>query len=120
MKRISKIEYQKIVENNKKLLKDIKLLTTEDLSFKKIETIKKWRTALNKVDELKKQISEVLNPVYKKYEYDSDWSMFDNVISRKFGEDEEFIGACWFVESIETNKFLDEDNWNPFNCFVDE
>lgn len=117
MKRISQNEYQKVVEKNKKLLKEIKLLTSEELSFEKIETIQKWRESFKKVDELRKLISQALNPVYEKYDYDYDWSMYDNIISRKFGEDIEFIGTCWFVESIETTKFLADDNWKPFDNF---
>lgn len=114
MERISQSEYQRVVEQNKKLLKDIKLLTSEELSFEKIETIQKWRESLKKADELMKTIKLALRPNYKRVEYDSEWSMFDNIISRSIGEDKVFIGKCWFIESIETNKYLDEDNYSIF------
>ena len=43
MSNISRSEYQRVVEENKKLMKDIEILTSEGLSVDKILLKEKWR-----------------------------------------------------------------------------
>ncbi len=52
---VSRSTYQKVVEKNKRLLKDIKLLTSNDpaLLYKKIKCISKWREKFAEKDEFR-------------------------------------------------------------------
>ena len=119
MSRISKKEYQKVVEKNKTLLEEINLLTSEELSFENVETIAKWREALAKVGNLKHSIKSALEPKYKHHEYDYDRSIHEDILeSSIFGKYENnFSGEFWTIESIETGGFLHKDNYITFGGF---
>jgi aryl carrier-like protein len=61
-KYVSRSTYQKLAEENKKLLKDIKILTQEGLpSVDKIMTLKKWREKFKQDNYIRDLIFSVLN-----------------------------------------------------------
>ena len=43
MSKVSRSVYQKLSEENKKLISDIRILTTQDVHLDKIHVTKKWR-----------------------------------------------------------------------------
>lgn len=60
MSAISRSVFQKKCEENKRLLKDIQLLTSEGLSFEKIECLMKWRDKFKKDQEFHDMIKAVV------------------------------------------------------------
>ena len=51
MSAISRSEYQKVVEENKRLLKDIRLITNQTISPEQVKCICKWRDKFKKEKE---------------------------------------------------------------------
>lgn len=60
MSQVSRSEYQKVVEENKRLLNDIRILTTEGFSLEKILMIKKWRDHFEEKDRFSNWIKGIL------------------------------------------------------------
>ena len=60
MSQVSRSEYQKLAEENKRLLNDIRILTTEGFSMEKILMIKKWRESFEEKDKFKNWIKGIL------------------------------------------------------------
>ena len=60
MSDVKRSTYQKVVEDNKKLLLDIKVLVSEKTPvIKKIRLTKEWREKFNKEDEFNKMMKEI-------------------------------------------------------------
>jgi hypothetical protein len=59
MSKVSRSIYQKCKEENKRLLKDIKLLTSRELSGEKILLIEKWRKHFDEEKKFNMLIKEV-------------------------------------------------------------
>ena len=60
MSDVKRSTYQKVVEDNKKLLVDIKVLVSEKTPvIKKIRLTKEWREKFNKEDEFNKMMKEI-------------------------------------------------------------
>ncbi len=66
---VSRSVYQKVVEENKRLLIDIKILTDEKqlMTVGRIFTVKKWRDKFAKDKEFNKMISEACKQYLKEH-----------------------------------------------------
>lgn len=68
MSNVSRSVYQKVKEENKKLLREIELLVQETPSAEKIICITKWREFFRK----EKEFNELLNSTLHAHEIDND------------------------------------------------
>lgn len=66
MSKISRSEYQKVVEENKRLLADIRILTSEGLSADKILLTGKWREHFKQENDIVLELIKAANRHYGK------------------------------------------------------
>ena len=67
MSAVSRSVFQKKCEENKRLISDIRLLTSEGISFEKIECVMRWRKKFKKEQEfnnmLKSFVTKLINSI---------------------------------------------------------
>jgi hypothetical protein len=78
-KHVSRSTYQKLAEENKRLIADIRILVDENPSIEKVQTTLKWHNKFKEGKEfgdwLKSIIADDLKSQVKKF----DWTGFNNV-----------------------------------------
>ena len=62
MSAISRSIYQKLKEENKRLIKDIRILVSTDITIEQYRTIKKWRDKFKKEIEFNDLMRALINP----------------------------------------------------------
>ncbi len=63
---ITRSVYQKVCEEKKKLIEDIKIMSSEAMSYKKIFTIQKWRGHFNRDDSFRLMMKGLAKQYFKK------------------------------------------------------
>lgn len=65
MSKVSRSVYQKLAEENKRLLRDIEIMCSGSVSLEKIRMIKKWRNKFKKDQEFRNLLKEYAVKYFK-------------------------------------------------------
>jgi len=62
---VTRSAYQKVCEEKKKLIEDIKIMSNESMTYKKMITVQKWRSHFNREDSFKLMLKGIAKQYFK-------------------------------------------------------